>query len=139
MIRRTLNGRYLEGRQGVIRIHLAGGQPPAGILAAGGLAVLRRIWCFQIFLTDRGIRQKMSRLSVGLDRNGEGTVTQNRGEMGLFWLVYGDVHDQGDAKWIVIRTSLWGHNNTPCGRPDPGRPGPGRPGSDRPQGGIGVF
>jgi hypothetical protein len=27
----------------------------------------------------------------------------------------GEFHDQGDAKWIVIRTSLWGHNDTPCG------------------------
>jgi DNA polymerase III delta prime subunit len=25
----------------------------------------------------------------------------------------GEFHDQGDAKWIVIRRSLWGHNDTP--------------------------
>jgi hypothetical protein len=24
---------------------------------------------------------------------------------------------RGDDEWIVIRRSLWGHNNTPCGRP----------------------
>jgi hypothetical protein len=34
--------------------------------------------------------------------------------------------------------SLWGHNNTPCGRPAPGRP-IGCPGSGRPQGVIDVF
>jgi hypothetical protein len=28
----------------------------------------------------------------------------------------GKFHDQGDAEWIVIRRSLWGHNDTPCGR-----------------------
>jgi hypothetical protein len=46
----------------------------------------------------------------------------------------GDFHDQGDAKWIVIRRSLWGHNDTPCGRSAPGHPGSGCP-----QGVIGVF
>jgi hypothetical protein len=54
------------------------------------------------------------------------------------WLLSGEFHDQGDAKWIVIRRSLWGLNDPPCGRPAPGRP-IGRPGSGRPQGGIGVF
>jgi hypothetical protein len=34
----------------------------------------------------------------------------------------GEFHDQGDAKWIVIRVQLRGHNDTPCGRPAPGRP-----------------
>jgi hypothetical protein len=34
----------------------------------------------------------------------------------------GKFHDQGDAKWIVIRGKLRGHNNTPCGRPAPSRP-----------------
>jgi hypothetical protein len=37
----------------------------------------------------------------------------------------GEFHDQGAAKWIVIRRPLWGHNNTPFGRPTPGRPLPG--------------
>jgi hypothetical protein len=50
----------------------------------------------------------------------------------------GGFHDQGDAKWIVIRRSLWGHNDMPCGWPAPGRP-IGRQGSGRPQGVIGVF
>jgi hypothetical protein len=45
----------------------------------------------------------------------------------------GKFHDQGDAKWIVIRRSLSGYNDTPCGRPAPGRP------IGRPQGLIGVF
>jgi hypothetical protein len=31
-------------------------------------------------------------------------------------------HDQGDAKWIAIRRSSWGHNDMPCGRPGSGRP-----------------
>jgi hypothetical protein len=25
----------------------------------------------------------------------------------------GEFHDQGDAKWILMRRSLWGHNDTP--------------------------
>jgi hypothetical protein len=29
----------------------------------------------------------------------------------------GGSHDQADAEWIVIRTQLWGHNDTPFGRP----------------------
>jgi hypothetical protein len=36
--------------------------------------------------------------------------------------VLGEFHDQGDAKWIVIRRQLRGHNDTPCGQPAPGRP-----------------
>jgi hypothetical protein len=39
----------------------------------------------------------------------------------------GEFHDQGNAKWIVIRGQLRGHNDTPCGRPTPSRP-IGRPG-----------
>jgi hypothetical protein len=31
-------------------------------------------------------------------------------------------HDQADAEWIVIRTQLRGHNDTPFGRPTPSRP-----------------
>jgi hypothetical protein len=34
----------------------------------------------------------------------------------------GEIHDQGDAKWIVNRRSLWGHNDMPCGQPAPSRP-----------------
>jgi hypothetical protein len=45
---------------------------------------------------------------------------------------------KGDAKWIVIRRSLWGHNDTPCGQPALGQP-IGCPGSGRLQGEIGVF
>jgi hypothetical protein len=33
----------------------------------------------------------------------------------------GEFQDQGDAKWIVIRGQLWGHNPTPFRRPTPGR------------------
>jgi hypothetical protein len=50
----------------------------------------------------------------------------------------GEFHDQGDAKWIVIRGQLRDHNDMPLGRPAPGRP-IGRPGSGRPQGEFGVF
>jgi hypothetical protein len=32
----------------------------------------------------------------------------------------GQFHDQGDAKWIVIREQLRGNNNTPFWRPTPG-------------------
>jgi hypothetical protein len=48
-------------------------------------------------------------------------------------VIPGEFRDQGDAKWIVTRRSLWGHNDTPCGRPAPGRP------IGRLQGVIGVF
>jgi polyhydroxyalkanoate synthesis regulator phasin len=41
----------------------------------------------------------------------------------------GEFHDQGDAKWIVIRRLLRGHNDMPIGRP----------GSGRPKGIIGAF
>jgi hypothetical protein len=43
-----------------------------------------------------------------------------------------------DAEWIVIRKPLWGHNNTPFGRPSPGRP-IGRPGVGHPQGVFCIF
>jgi hypothetical protein len=49
----------------------------------------------------------------------------------------GEVHDQGDAKWIVIRGQLRGPNDTPFGRPTPSQP-IGRPLVGRPQGVIGV-
>jgi hypothetical protein len=28
----------------------------------------------------------------------------------------GDSHHQADAKWMVLRRPLWGHNDTPCGK-----------------------
>jgi hypothetical protein len=40
----------------------------------------------------------------------------------------GEFHDQGDAEWIVIRRSLCGHNDTPCGRPAYQPPGVWPPG-----------
>jgi hypothetical protein len=36
--------------------------------------------------------------------------------------VLGEFHDQGDAKGIIIRGQLCGHNDMPCGRPAPGWP-----------------
>jgi hypothetical protein len=50
----------------------------------------------------------------------------------------GEFHDQGDAKWIVNRGQLRGHNDTPCGRPTHGRP-IGRLGVGRSQGVFGGF
>jgi hypothetical protein len=52
--------------------------------------------------------------------------------------VVSEFHNQGDAKWIVIRGQLRGHNDTPFGRPAPGWP-IGRLGSGRPQGVISVL
>jgi hypothetical protein len=49
----------------------------------------------------------------------------------------GEFHDQGDAKWIVSRRSLWGHDDMPCGQPAPSRP-IAHLESGRPQGVIGV-
>jgi hypothetical protein len=37
-----------------------------------------------------------------------------------------EFNDQGDAKWIVIRGPLRGHNDTPFGRSTIGHPGVGR-------------
>jgi hypothetical protein len=34
--------------------------------------------------------------------------------------IKGKFHDQWDAKWIVIRGQLRGHNDTPFGHPTPG-------------------
>jgi hypothetical protein len=53
-------------------------------------------------------------------------------------VLLGEFHDQGDAKWIAIRRSLWGHNDAPYGWPAPGWPID-RLGSGCPQGVIGVF
>jgi hypothetical protein len=50
----------------------------------------------------------------------------------------GEFHDQVDAKWIVIRRSLWGHNDMPCGWPASGRP-IGHPGSGSSQGVFGGL
>jgi hypothetical protein len=56
----------------------------------------------------------------------------------------GEFHDQGYARWIVIRRSLRGHNDTPCGQPAGCSPraadksARSRP-VGRPQGIIGVF
>jgi hypothetical protein len=39
----------------------------------------------------------------------------------------GEFGDQSDAKWIVIRRLLRGHNDMPCGWPTHGRLGVGYP------------
>jgi hypothetical protein len=57
---------------------------------------------------------------------------------GLKGIAVGDFQDQADAEWIVIRTQLRGHNNTPFGRPTPGRP-IGSPGVGRPSGPFCVL
>jgi hypothetical protein len=61
---------------------------------------------------------------------GDGGQGAPRGTLSL-WIgatikTRGEFHDQGDAKWIVIRRQLRGHNDTPCGRRVPGRPVAGR-------------
>jgi hypothetical protein len=48
-----------------------------------------------------------------------------------------EFHDQGDAKWMVIRGQLWGHNDKPFRRRTPGRP-IGRPGVSYSQGVFGL-
>jgi hypothetical protein len=53
-------------------------------------------------------------------------------------LTVGEFHDQGDAKWIVIRGQLRGHNDTPFGRLTPGQP-IGRPVVGCHQGIFGVL
>ena len=51
----------------------------------------------------------------------------------LRFLPDGGCHDQADAKWIVIRGPLRGHNDTPFGWPTPGWP-IGQPGVGQPKG-----
>jgi hypothetical protein len=51
----------------------------------------------------------------------------------------GEFHDQGDARWIVIRMPLRGHNGTPFGRTTPRRPLGWSLGVGRPLGVFGVF
>jgi hypothetical protein len=51
----------------------------------------------------------------------DGRQFQRRVSFTLF-ILDGKFHDQGDAKWIVIRGQLRGHNDTPFGRPTPSRP-----------------
>ena len=53
-------------------------------------------------------------------------------------VILSEFHDQGDAKWIVIRGQLRGHNDTSFGRPTPGRP-IGRPVVGRSQGVFGGL
>jgi hypothetical protein len=50
----------------------------------------------------------------------------------------GGFQDQGDAKWILIRGSLWSHYVTLCGRPTPDLP-TGHPGVCRFLGEFGVL
>jgi hypothetical protein len=58
--------------------------------------------------------------------------------LGFFVDVGGEFHDQGDAKWIVIRRPLRHHNDKPFGRPNPGWP-IGRPAVGHPQGVFGGL
>jgi hypothetical protein len=53
----------------------------------------------------------------------------------MFLTIYvsGELHNQGDAKWIVIKGQLQGHNNMPFGQATPGQP-IGRPAVGRSQG-----
>jgi hypothetical protein len=53
-------------------------------------------------------------------------------------VIHGKFRDQGDAKWIVIRGQLRGHNDASFMRPTPGRL-IGHPGVGYPQGVINSF
>jgi hypothetical protein len=75
-------------------------------------------------------KKKRKRSVVKRDRKKERKTEMRNSE--------GDFHDQGDAEWIVIRRSLWGHNCMPFGRPTPGRP-IGWLGVGLPQGIMGGF
>jgi hypothetical protein len=50
----------------------------------------------------------------------------------------GELHGQGDARWVVIRGQLRGQNDMPIGRPTSGRP-IGRSGVDRSKCILGSF
>jgi hypothetical protein len=72
-------------------------------------------------------------MSVGADVD----ETDAEGWTPLTYAV-GEFHHQGDTKWIVIRRSLWGHNDMPCRWPALGL-SIGSPGSGFAQGVIGAF
>jgi hypothetical protein len=61
-----------------------------------------------------------------------------RAEAKLWKNKFREFHDQGGAKWIVIRGQLRGHNDTPFGQPTPGQL-VGRPRIGRPQGVFGGL
>jgi hypothetical protein len=70
--------------------------------------------------------------SSGVSRLGLGTLSERDGpDVGVD--AESEFRDQGDAKWIVIRGQLRGHNVTPFGWPTPGRP------ISHPRGVFGVF
>jgi hypothetical protein len=68
----------------------------------------------------------------------DANLMTNRDTTDTTEILEGEFHDHRDAKWIVIRGQLRGHNDTPFGRPTPGRP-IGRPGFGRPLGEFGGF
>jgi hypothetical protein len=78
----------------------------------------------------------ISRLDSGIAEGSESA--KDNVEIDITDIKLGKFHDQRDAKWIVIRGQLRGHNDTPFGRPTPGRI-IGRPGVGRPQGVFGGF
>jgi hypothetical protein len=67
---------------------------------------------------------------------GQSQMALRRNSFSIFTV--GEFHDQGDAKSIVIRRPLRGHNDTPFGRATSGQP-IGRPGVGHSQGVFGVF
>jgi hypothetical protein len=78
------------------------------------------------------------RKPVGPYGRGGGLPAQRVGHGGPGWNFRGGkFHDMGDAKWIVIRRSLRGNNDTPFERST--RPLGVHSGSSRLQGVIGVF
>jgi hypothetical protein len=49
------------------------------------------------------------------DERRDATPLVHAAASGAVEVASGEFHDQGDAKWIVIRGQLRGHNDTPCG------------------------
>jgi hypothetical protein len=75
-------------------------------------------------------KDRFSAVDIRVRVNGGGHIAQIYGK--------GEFRDQGDAKWIVIRRLVRGHNDTPFGRSISGRP-IGCPGVGRPHGVFGGF
>jgi hypothetical protein len=113
--------------------------------------VVRRAYCYDLLLTplllsnnrprppDHGIHHEADEFFEETEF-GDENILVNDVEKIILKVdnVLGEFHDQGDAKWIVIRGQLRGHNDTPFGRPTPGRP-IGRPGVGHPQGVFGGL
>jgi hypothetical protein len=61
---------------------------------------------------ELAVHAVLTRVTVGLRFLDSVSGKTNKN---LFCITTGEFHDQADAKWIVIRGLLKGHNDTPCG------------------------